>query len=128
MRVLDIIISLLLLAVGYCFVLYPLVIRILAKLFPKPSHPDESYRPAISIILAAYNEETVLERCIRSLAALDYPKELLEIIVGSDGSVDKTNEILSFFSKQYPFLKPFFFSEQRGKMPVLNDLVTKATG
>ena len=128
MRILDITIGFLLFLVGYCYVLYPIVIRLLAKLFPKPSLIDESYRPTVSIILAVYNEELVLDRCMESLLGFDYPKELIEIIIGSDGSTDRTNEILSDYNKQYHFVKPFCFSEQRGKMMVLNDIVTKATG
>ncbi|MFI5264571.1 MAG: glycosyltransferase [Candidatus Kapaibacterium sp.] len=128
MRILDLLIIILFFIVGYCFVLYPMVIRLLAKLFPQPSHKDESFRPTISIILAVYNEELVLGRCIESLLALDYPKELLEIIIGSDGSTDRTNEMLEQLSTTYHFIKPLFFPERRGKMPVLNDLVTKATG
>ncbi len=128
MRLLDYAIIILLLTVGYSLVLYPLVIRLLAKFFPKPSLRDDSFFPTVSIILAVYNEELVLERCIQSLLSLDYPKELLEIIIGSDGSSDSTNELLIALSNQYDFLKPFCFPERRGKMPVLNDLVLKATG
>src|SRR5436190_22493415 len=128
MRFLDIVIVLLLLLVAYCYVLYPLVIKLFAKFFPKPSSIDEVYRPTVSIVLAVYNEELVLQRCIESLLALDYPKELIEIVIGSDGSDDKTNEMLADISKTYSFIKPHFFSDRRGKMPVLNDLVTKTTG
>ena len=128
MRLLDIVIIVLLFIIGYCFLLYPMVIRVLARFFPKPSHKNESYFPTISIILAVYNEESVLGRCIESLLKLDYPRELLEIIIGSDGSIDKTNEMLAGFSRKYDLIKPFCFPERRGKMAVLNDLVLKATG
>ncbi|MFI5264989.1 MAG: glycosyltransferase, partial [Candidatus Kapaibacterium sp.] len=128
MRILDLVIIILFFVVGYCFVLYPMIIRILAKFFPKPPHSDASFRPTISIILAVYNEELVLGRCLESLLALEYPKELLEIIIGSDGSTDRTNDMLRAWNAKYPFIKPLFFSERRGKMPVLNDLATNATG
>jgi biofilm PGA synthesis N-glycosyltransferase PgaC len=128
MRILDIVIIFFLFLVGYCYVLYPIVIRLLAKFFPKPSLSDESFLPTVSIILAVYNEELVLGRCMESLLALDYPSELIEIVVGSDGSSDRTNEMLSEYGSQYHFIKQFCFSEQRGKMMVLNDLVAKATG
>ncbi len=128
MHVLDFIIIVLLFTIGYCYVLYPMIVRLLGKSFPKPTEKDETYSPKISIILAVYNEEIVLESCLDSLLALDYPKELLEIIVGSDGSTDKTNEILSSYNAQYPFIKTMTFSSRRGKMPVLNDLVLSATG
>jgi cellulose synthase/poly-beta-1,6-N-acetylglucosamine synthase-like glycosyltransferase len=128
MRFLDIVIALLLLAVGYCYLLYPYLIRLLAKFFPKLSKKDESYRPSVSIILAVYNEELVVKRCLESLLSLDYPKELLEIIIGSDGSSDSTSEVVNSYSAQFPFIKSISFPERRGKMPVLNDLVKKASG
>jgi glycosyltransferase involved in cell wall biosynthesis len=109
-------------------VLYPFVIRLLAKIFPHFSPTDESYHPLVSIVLAVYNEEGVLGRCIESLLALDYPKELLEIVIGSDGSSDKTNEILLEYSGRFSFIKTFYFLERRGKMMVLNELVGKTIG
>jgi biofilm PGA synthesis N-glycosyltransferase PgaC len=128
MRILDIVIIVLFFIIGYCYLLYPVVLRLLATFFPKSSRIDENFRPTVSIILAVYNEELVLERCLESLLALDYPKESLEIVIGSDGSSDRTNEILASYSRQYSLIKPLYFSDRRGKMPVLNDLVTKATG
>ncbi|MDP4219432.1 MAG: glycosyltransferase [Bacteroidota bacterium] len=128
MRIVDSVIIVLLVIVGYCYLLYPLIIRLLAKLFPKPSRSDASFRPRVSIVLAVYNEERVIERCIESLLALDYPREFLEIIIGSDGSSDRTNEIVKSYGDRYSFLHPFLFPERRGKMMVLNDLVSKASG
>ena len=124
----DIVIIVCMALLGYCFVVYPIVIRLLAARFPEPMILDESYQPTVSIILAVHNEERVLERCLQSLLRLDYPKDNIELLIGSDGSIDRTNEIVRQFSAQYPFIRPFFFTQQRGKMPVLNDLVTEATG
>ena len=46
-------------------------------------------------MIAAYNEERVLEAKLDNALAIDYPRERLEIIVGSDRSSDATNEIAS---------------------------------
>jgi cellulose synthase/poly-beta-1,6-N-acetylglucosamine synthase-like glycosyltransferase len=127
MVVLNILLILCLLLLGYCFVLYPMVIRFLARTYPEPSKIDSTILPSISIILAVHNEERVLDACIKSLTALDYPTDRIEILIGSDGSTDSTNEMLGQYQLHYPFIKPFFFEQQRGKMPVLNDLVTAAT-
>jgi cellulose synthase/poly-beta-1,6-N-acetylglucosamine synthase-like glycosyltransferase len=54
---------------------------------------DESELPMVSLIIAAYNEETVIEAKVRNALELEYPRELLEIIVASDGSTDTTVEI-----------------------------------
>src|SRR5579872_1877036 len=128
MRLLDLFIVFFLSLAGYCFTGYPLLIYVLAKLFPKPFLFDKLFRPKVSIILAAYNEELVLHRCIESLLRLDYQHEQMEILIGSDGSSDKTNEILSRYKENYDFIKPVYYTTRRGKMPVLNDLVALATG
>ena len=128
MVITDIAIVFLLCAVTYCYVLYPFVIRLLARMDPTTSVMDQSIRPIVSIILAVYNEELVLEKCLDSLLRLEYPVDLLEIIVGSDGSSDRTNSILADFQKKHSMIKPFYFPTRRGKMMVLNDLIPNTKG
>ncbi|HYM20928.1 MAG TPA: glycosyltransferase [Candidatus Kapabacteria bacterium] len=115
-------------AVGYCYLFYPLVIRLLAMWFPRPLSNDESYRPTVSVILSVHNEEKVIERCIDSVLALDYPRDRLEIIIGSDGSTDRTNEILKSYQSLSPIFRLHLYSEQRGKITVLNDIISLSTG
>jgi cellulose synthase/poly-beta-1,6-N-acetylglucosamine synthase-like glycosyltransferase len=50
--------------------------------------------PAVSIVVAAHNEEDVIERRVRNLLELDYPAALLEVVVASDASTDRTDEIV----------------------------------
>jgi glycosyltransferase involved in cell wall biosynthesis len=80
------------------------------------------------VVLAVYNEELVLRQCLDSLLSIDYPHELFEILVGSDGSSDRTDEILRTYGLRYPQLRYSLFSERRGKVPVVNDLVSKSVG
>ena len=54
----------------------------------------EKNLPKSSVIIAAYNNARVLERVLRGMLALDYPKEKFEVIVASDGSTDETAEIM----------------------------------
>src|SRR5581483_9772493 len=110
----------------YSYVGFPLLVALRARLRPRKWHIDETYRPTVSIILTAFNEELVLRRCIESLVHLNYPREKLEILCGSDGSTDMTNSILRELSERHSFLRPFYFFPQRGKMLTLNDLVTHA--
>ncbi|MBK5111592.1 MAG: glycosyltransferase [Thermoleophilia bacterium] len=51
---------------------------------------DENGLPRVSLIIAAFNEETVIAAKVENALALEYPRELLEIIVASDGSTDTT--------------------------------------
>jgi cellulose synthase/poly-beta-1,6-N-acetylglucosamine synthase-like glycosyltransferase len=77
--------------------------------------------PDVSVVIAAYNEEDCIAERIQNLQELDYPAEKLSIWIGSDGSSDRTPEILS--SYQLPNLNVRLFEQNRGKMCVLNDLV-----
>jgi cellulose synthase/poly-beta-1,6-N-acetylglucosamine synthase-like glycosyltransferase len=80
----------------------------------------------VSIVIAAHNEEKVILTKIKNLAAMDYPKELIEIIIGSDGSDDATVNILT--ENSLSCMKIFDFKERRGKVNVLKDLVNSAKG
>jgi len=72
---------------------YPLVLRLLVAL-RRPSKPaaELTELPRVSLIVAAYDEEEVIEAKVANALALDYPRELLELIVASDGSYDATAE------------------------------------
>ena len=112
----------------YAYLLYPLLIAALAKIYSRPSRIDEHYQPMVSVILAAYNEERNISVCLDSLLAQKYPAGQMEILVGSDGSLDRTNEILRQYSAVHSSVKIFLFEDRRGKMQVLNDLIAKANG
>lgn len=53
--------------------------------------------PFVSVLIAARNEEATLGDCLRSLAALDYPPDRLEVLIGNDGSTDGTADIAAAF-------------------------------
>jgi cellulose synthase/poly-beta-1,6-N-acetylglucosamine synthase-like glycosyltransferase len=73
---------------------YPLVLRALIALRRRPTlHPGTwGEPPRISLIVAAFDEEEVIEAKVANALALDYPRERLELIVASDGSTDTTVE------------------------------------
>jgi len=62
---------------------------------PPPIDPDteEEILPSVSLIVAAYNEEVVIESKVKNALELEYPRDLLQVIVASDGSTDRTVEI-----------------------------------
>jgi len=112
----------------YAYILYPLFIFALASLRTRRSLSDESFQPRVSIIISAYNEELHLEQCLDSLLIQNYPTEKIEILIGSDGSSDRTNTILANYAASHSSLKPHLFESRRGKMQVLNDLISEAQG
>jgi cellulose synthase/poly-beta-1,6-N-acetylglucosamine synthase-like glycosyltransferase len=80
--------------VAYVYVGYPALVFVLARLHPRPVRKRPGYTPAVSFVIAAYNEEAVIAQKLDNTLALDYPADLLEIIVVSDGSTDRTDEIV----------------------------------
>ena len=52
------------------------------------------WTPTVTVIVAAHDEEDVIERRLRNLLELDYPPELVEIVVASDASTDRTDELV----------------------------------
>jgi cellulose synthase/poly-beta-1,6-N-acetylglucosamine synthase-like glycosyltransferase len=77
--------------------LYPLAASLLARLRPRrvDARPIE---PTVTVVVAAYNEEPVIARRLENLLALDYPAEKLELVVTSDASSDRTEEIAAGFA------------------------------
>lgn len=76
----------------YVFAGYPLLLGWMAKRRSRPV-ARAPYFPPVSILIAVYNGERYLEAKLRSILALDYPKENMEILVASDGSTDTTADI-----------------------------------
>ena len=92
----------------------------------KPETGKPHSYPSISIIISAYNEEKVIAQRINNIKNLDYDFNKLELIIGSDCSSDKTNEILTQKSQEHSWVRALIFSTRRGKATVLNDLVQLA--
>lgn len=94
--------------------------------------PRSGFTPQVSILVAARNEEANIAKCIKCLIALQYPKSLVEIIIGDDGSEDDTYAIASGFISQHPGIKVYKISKklpgQKGKANVLAQLADKASG
>jgi cellulose synthase/poly-beta-1,6-N-acetylglucosamine synthase-like glycosyltransferase len=113
---------------GYGYLGYPAVLWLLSQF--RQSEPgadaDPPVWPEVSIVIAAHNEELVIGRRIENLLALEYPRERLHILIGSDGSTDRTSEIVRLYGR--PNLAFHDFALQRGKAQVLNDLVALARG
>ncbi len=65
---------------------------------------NPSFRPTVSIIIAARNEEHNVRSCLDSISRLSYPKEALEVIVVNDRSTDKTQSLIQEYSAVHPFI------------------------
>lgn len=124
-RVVEIIFWIAVAAIGYTYVGYPLLLIFLSKLRGKPVLRRE-FEPSVTVIIAAYNEERDLAQKLENTLALDYPKDKLEILVTSDCSTDRTDEIVRSFAPRGVRLHRQ--EERLGKTAAQNAAVEKATG
>src|ERR1700722_5526331 len=88
---------LLMVSVSLIFFAYagsPACMYLLARFRPRPTRRANIF-PHVTIVMAVRNEERNLPQKLINLGALDYPSELLEVIIVSDGSTDQTNQMLS---------------------------------
>jgi cellulose synthase/poly-beta-1,6-N-acetylglucosamine synthase-like glycosyltransferase len=76
----------------YVYFGYPLLLLVLSRLRPRPV-ARAAVHPPVTIVVPAHNEETVIEAKIRNCLELQYPADRLEVLVVSDGSTDRTDEI-----------------------------------
>ena len=117
----------------YTFIGYPLSLYIISKLFKikKIEKWDniEEY-PEVTYIIAAYNEEKNIRKKLENTVLLDYPKKKLEIIIASDGSSDKTNNIVEEFIKENNELdiKLYEVKNRKGKTNAQNEAIQIAKG
>jgi cellulose synthase/poly-beta-1,6-N-acetylglucosamine synthase-like glycosyltransferase len=112
-------------ALSYTYAGYPLLLAVVSFLRPKTVHRDR-FNPTVTIIITAYNEERALTAKLENTLALDYPRDLLEIIVASDCSNDRTDEIVRGYSSRGVRLcrQP----ERLGKTAAQNAAVKQASG
>ena len=112
-------------AIGYAYVGYPLLLLLLSRIRPKPVKSGH-WTPSVTVIIAAYNEERDLAAKLENTLALDYPPSQLEILVTSDCSSDRTDEIARSFASRGVRLHRQ--EERHGKTAAQNAAVTKARG
>ncbi len=123
---LEVIFWLALAYVAYVYVGYPIVLTILARLFGRVPK-REPITPSVSLLVAAYNEAAVIEAKIRNSLAVDYPPQLLEVVIASDGSTDSTAEIAGRLADGER-VRLIAYPKNRGKLFVLNDTVPQLKG
>lgn len=109
----------------YSYILYPALLFILNCIYRVKIASIDS-TPFVTLIISAYNEEEIIEEKIKNSLMLDYPKNKLEIMVVSDHSTDKTDEIVRSYSMDGVVLHSQ--SVRMGKTAGLNEAVKEAKG
>jgi len=117
--------------VVYAYVGYPLLLDWLAGLFGRRSwpapRPGESL-PTVSLLIAALNEEKWIADRVLNALHQDYPPDRLRVVIASDGSTDRTCQIVEGLAARYPGRVLLYdFSQRRGKATVLNSVLPELT-
>jgi cellulose synthase/poly-beta-1,6-N-acetylglucosamine synthase-like glycosyltransferase len=100
---------------------YPLAAAALARVRRRPVRTGEA-TPRVSVIVAAHDEEEVIGERLENLLALDYPREQLEIVVASDASTDRTDEIVAGYAPSVRLIRA-----PRGGKVVAQNLAVRET-
>ena len=109
----------------YVYLGYPVLVFLLAMIKSKKVI-KVAYDPAVTIIIAAYNEQENIETTLKNKLKLNYPKENLEIVVVSDASTDRTDDIVRKYEQHG--VKLLRQEPRAGKTAALNMGVSQAKG
>jgi len=116
--------------VFYAYLGYPLLLWMISRLKlagdPTKNGRSKCDSQKVSLLISAFNEEAVIEQKVVNSLSLDYPKDLLEIIVISDGSTDRTREIVEQYADKGIILR--HYEGRIGKTECLNRTVPLAQG
>lgn len=112
----------------YTYVGYPVLIGLLARLFPRRGATDPTWNPMVSVCVAAYNAAETIDAKLGSVVAQDYPGDKIEILVYSDGSTDGTDEIVERWAANDARVRLIRGAGRSGKPTGLNRMREEARG
>jgi cellulose synthase/poly-beta-1,6-N-acetylglucosamine synthase-like glycosyltransferase len=112
----------------YAYAGYPVLIWWLSRRFGRSSGPppaDTDQWPEITLLIAAHNEQAVIEERVRNALAMDYPRDRVAIVIGLDGCSDGTAGIVRRFADRG--VRLLDYAQRRGKAAVLNEAMSEVT-
>lgn len=115
-------------ALFYAMIGYPIVLLILDKFIKRENKQDYTFKPFVSVIISAYNEEDVIEKKLENIIKTKYPS--YEVIIANDSSNDRTVEICEKFIKEHPDynIRVNTVKNHLGKTNAQNEAVEVANG
>lgn len=108
----------------YAIVGWPILLGLWSRLFPRPPGRDSMPR-TVSVIICVHNGERHLAGKLNSVLNLDYPRELIEVVVVSDGSTDSTEDIVLSYVKDHANFR-LLRCKKGGKCRALNTAIPEA--
>jgi cellulose synthase/poly-beta-1,6-N-acetylglucosamine synthase-like glycosyltransferase len=113
-------------ALAWTHVGYPLAAGVAARLRPRPVR-GRDWEPRVTVVVAAHDEAPVIERRLENLLALDYPADLLDVVVASDASTDGTDELVEGIAAREPRVR-LLRCPRGGKVAAQNRAVRETNG
>jgi len=104
---------------------YPLLLKVIARFKNYDHKIDPELTPSVAVLIAAYNEASVLREKLENCLELDYPPDLLDIVVVSDGSTDDTENIVKEFASRG--VRLLVNPQNKGKATALNNGIENIT-
>ena len=111
---------------GYVYLGYPALLALTGLILRRRPNGRLDYEPSVSVVIAARNEEKDIRWKVEETLAWDYPPEKLDVLVASDASEDRTDEILASINDRR--LRWIRTESRGGKVRALNALVATARG
>lgn len=113
---------------AYTYIGYPAFLAVIGSFRRRPQKQPGQHFPTVSVLIAAHNEEAGIADKIRNTLALEYPPENMEIVVASDGSADRTDEIIGAIAAGEPRVRLIRVEPRRGKTNAQNYAVPHCRG
>lgn len=114
--------------VTYVYVGYPVTTLLLARILQRHARKAD-IEPRVTVLISAFNEESEIEHTVINKLSQNYPTDRLDVIVISDGSTDRTDEIVQSLAKyRLGRLRLLRQEPRQGKTQALNMAVTHAAG
>lgn len=112
------------LLIMHSYLLFPWLLQVLASGRKENSRKfSDEELPHVTIVMSLYNEENVISTKLDSILGSDYPADRFSILLGSDASDDRTDEILKEYEEKHPNIRALLFRKRQGKPAVINALV-----
>lgn len=112
----------------YTYFVYPMITIGLARRKKLKKIDSNGIITRTSILIAAYNEELVIESKIKSILASKYPTDQIEILIGTDNCTDNTDKIIQKYAEKHKIIRHVKFNERSGKIKIINALFELAKG
>ena len=123
----NLLIVLTIVLLGYAWLLYPLVLPVLALRRKRGATPEDGLEGAtpwrVAVLVSAHNESEHLDERIRNVLEQDYSREHLRLLIGLDGCSDNSREVAERWGRNDPRVRVVTYAENRGKIAVLKALV-----